>query len=266
MASYEWTQIGIDGLRSLGQWEAYDCPRSGDAISATSFEALRQHGELELAVEKGWISSSLRSVLDSASSCNGVSPLAAQPRSNPPNSKSGIIVWSRYLEDMISETYSAVDELPAQPCQISPGVYLGGLTEARDVAMLQALGIDRIVNMASGDCGLSVVRNYPGEFETLDINAKDGGSYDIFSFDVPRALAFIEKARVDDRNVLVHCYAGMNRSATVCAVWMLRQRYGTICDIVRHLVRSRGIVLQNSSFLKGLVDLSRDYDLLKDDS
>merc|ERR1712070_1313009 len=104
-------------------------------------------------------------------------------------------------------------------CRSRTWRFLGGLIEAENHTALTELGIDRVVNMApeAAGCGPSTRRHYPEHFETLDLDAKDADEYDIFECDVPQALKFIERCHADGRKVLVHCYAGMNRSATVCA-------------------------------------------------
>eukprot|EP00929_Paragymnodinium_shiwhaense_P115161 TRINITY_DN83854_c0_g1_i1.p1 TRINITY_DN83854_c0_g1~~TRINITY_DN83854_c0_g1_i1.p1 ORF type:complete len:102 (+),score=9.81 TRINITY_DN83854_c0_g1_i1:32-307(+) len=81
--------------------------------------------------------------------------------------------------------------------------------------------------------------------------------YDIFSEDLPTALEFLAKARAEDRKVLVHCFAGMNRSATVCAAWMLQESTRPLREIVKQLASRRGVVLQNPTFVSGLVSMAR---------
>merc|ERR1712183_877928 len=95
--------------------------------------------------------------------------------------------------------------------------------------------------------------NYPAGIETLDIDAEDAEEYDIFAADVPCAMEFLD-ARLKGRGqkVLVHCFAGMNRSVTVCAAWILKEQQMSLVDTVTHLAHRRGLVLQNLGFLGGL--------------
>ena len=72
------------------------------------------------------------------------------------------------------------------------------------------------------------------DFDALDIDAEDSEDYDLFMEDVPRALAFLDKHLEDGRHVLVHCYAGMNRSAAVCAALLLLRDRRPLAEAVRH--------------------------------
>eukprot|EP00930_Biecheleria_cincta_P058664 TRINITY_DN4446_c0_g1_i1.p1 TRINITY_DN4446_c0_g1~~TRINITY_DN4446_c0_g1_i1.p1 ORF type:complete len:188 (+),score=31.97 TRINITY_DN4446_c0_g1_i1:43-606(+) len=171
--------------------------------------------------------------------------------------------WADYLEVLACDiALCSKRELPPQPVEIAPGVFLGGVREAEDVATLERVGINTVLNMAPNMCGQSRTRSFPPSFQTLDINADDDEEYDIFAEDVPRALDFIESGLAKGASILVHCFAGMNRSATVCAAWRLRAEKQGLSGVVRHLASRRGIVLQNSTFMMGLVRIARRESLL----
>merc|ERR1712048_581400 len=61
-----------------------------------------------------------------------------------------------------------------------------------------------------------------------------------------------------ERCVLVHCFAGMNRSATVCAAWIVRSQRCPLDAAVKHIVTRRGYVLGNIGFVCGLVQMTRE--------
>eukprot|EP00928_Gymnodinium_smaydae_P093156 TRINITY_DN77181_c0_g1_i1.p1 TRINITY_DN77181_c0_g1~~TRINITY_DN77181_c0_g1_i1.p1 ORF type:complete len:201 (+),score=31.87 TRINITY_DN77181_c0_g1_i1:87-689(+) len=170
--------------------------------------------------------------------------------------------WAAYLACFAFCEATDEEDLLPQPVEVSPGVFLGGITEALNLEGLESRGITRVLCMAPSACG-SI--SYPSEFEVLDIDAEDQIEYDLFSSDMPRALAFISKHVSEGHRVLVHCYAGMNRSATVCAAWLLHHDRRLLVDVVRHLAHKRGLVLQNESFIMGLVELARLEGLLQND-
>jgi len=133
--------------------------------------------------------------------------------------------------------------------------------EAGDLSALMDRGIDCVLSMVAGECGPMLHRGYPDSFETLAIDALDMGGYDIFKKDVPEALEFLEWCSSRGRRVLVHCYAGMNRSATVCAAWKLRSQGYPLDSAVRHMAMQRGFILGNPTFVCGLVDMARALDV-----
>lgn len=168
-------------------------------------------------------------------------------------------VWADYIHCLVHATCPSDAELPPQPAEVAPGVFLGGIWEARDLNALHSRQIDCVLNMASGsaDCGPSALRGYPSLFAVLDLDAEDSMSYDMFANDVPEALEFLEWCSSKGRNVLVHCFAGMNRSATVCTAWIVRTQKCPLDAAVKHLAMQRGYVLGNTRFICGLVDMTR---------
>lgn len=52
--------------------------------------------------------------------------------------------------------------------------------------------------------------------------------------------------------------------AELAPAWLLRQQKGSLSDIVMHLACTRGLVLQNTNFLEGLVSMARVEGLLID--
>ena len=97
-------------------------------------------------------------------------------------------------------------DLPPQPAEVSPGVFLGGFFEANDHTLLAARGIDCVLNMAAED--RNFLRPYPAHFNILHLDALDSVDYDIFNSDMPLALEFIRLCLSEGRRVLVHCAAG----------------------------------------------------------
>merc|ERR1712194_157066 len=69
--------------------------------------------------------------------------------------------------------------------------------------------------------------------------------------------AFVEEFREQGKNVLVHCHAGVNRSTTLCVAYLMHRHRMPLLDIVRSVVRKRGMVLSNAVFVEQLVRLAR---------
>lgn len=74
----------------------------------------------------------------------------------------------------------------------------------------------------------------------------------------------IEKDTVEELKIIVHCKAGMNRSALVCCAAMLtfgkredeeddsNKRNNNVLDVVQHVLARRGTILTNQSFQEEL--------------
>lgn len=68
---------------------------------------------------------------------------------------------------------------------------------------------------------INVTANLPNyfqddvDFHYLRIGVDDTCSHNLAQF-FPDAITFIEKAHAENANILVHCYAGISRSVTIC--------------------------------------------------
>lgn len=111
------------------------------------------------------------------------------------------------------------------------------------------------------DCDVDVVINCVGlstkntkQVEVLQIPFQDN----MYVEDMPTEKQIRRWLRtihclVENRNVLFHCHAGMNRSALICALYLLEYHFDDFesrDDIVYRLRLSRSPLLQNSFFEK----------------
>jgi hypothetical protein len=91
--------------------------------------------------------------------------------------------------------------------EVLPNLYLGDRIDSRDRALLSKHRITHVVNCA---VGLPCV--FPSEFRYLSLELKDPDPE--FSKRVPAAMKFIDEG-LANAAVLVHCGAGISRSAAV---------------------------------------------------
>ncbi|ESO12943.1 hypothetical protein HELRODRAFT_62327 [Helobdella robusta] len=62
------------------------------------------------------------------------------------------------------------------------------------------------------------------------------------------------KATIDTGgNVLVHCIAGVSRSATICLAYLLKHQHMTLLDAYNHLKKCRPLIRPNSNFFQQLI-------------
>lgn len=91
--------------------------------------------------------------------------------------------------------------------KVIPNLYLGDRDDSRDRALLGKHGITHIVN-----CAARLPCVFPKEFRYLALELEDPDRE--FSKRVPAAIKFIDEGRAGGA-VLVHCGAGVSRSAAV---------------------------------------------------
>ena len=68
--------------------------------------------------------------------------------------------------------------------------------------------------------------------------------------------AFVAAARQTARKVLVHCVAGINRSAALCIAHLIAEGR-TLVEAFETVYSVRPIVLSNAGFCRQLVDFAR---------
>lgn len=152
----------------------------------------------------------------------------------------------------------------ALPVHIYGKVYLGSAYSVQDLSKLKKLGIHRVLNMA-GSMALKKSTILAYRKEDIDykrITALDEDYYPLLQRDWKEAHDFIHDPN-QDGNVVVHCVAGMNRSALIVAADYMVTNQVPVLESVKHVRLQRGnVALCNEYFQEQLVALARKSDLL----
>ncbi|OMJ70016.1 hypothetical protein SteCoe_32103 [Stentor coeruleus] len=134
--------------------------------------------------------------------------------------------------------------------EIEPGLYLGDMDAARDEELLREYTITYV---------LGILDNFfcMPKFEGImyhRIQMADSFQSNIEDH-LSEALGFIEQARKEGHNVLVHCAAGISRSASFVIAYMM-VKYNMQYDNARDFVRGkRDCIMPNLGFRRQLEDL-----------
>mmetsp|Transcript_4020 Transcript_4020/g.13490 ORF Transcript_4020/g.13490 Transcript_4020/m.13490 type:complete len:247 (-) Transcript_4020:106-846(-) len=145
--------------------------------------------------------------------------------------------------------------------EIVPGfLYLSDRMTAGDADRLNSLGVTHVVNVSTDIPNFFEGKDVGGQHRRITYKRcalKDRIDADVGAhFDA--ACAFIEDARVNNGRVLVHCRAGMSRSATIVIGYiMITKRW----DLKRslHYVDSCRFVQPNSGFMDFLINLEKSH-------
>ncbi|KAK3884418.1 hypothetical protein Pcinc_011321 [Petrolisthes cinctipes] len=141
--------------------------------------------------------------------------------------------------------------------QCYPGLYVGNCGAARNKANLKKTGITHILNAAQGK-RYAMVDTDAEYYQSVGITFLGFQLLDSPTANITRYLEegahFIDEALHTGGKVLVCCFMGMSRSATMaCGFLMLRRNISAV-EAITTLRRARAIE-PNTGFLSQLADL-----------
>jgi hypothetical protein len=134
------------------------------------------------------------------------------------------------------------------PVHILPHLYLGNDETAKNRSVLNGCGIRYIINVTPN------LPNYFADdayFHYLRIPVDDSSSHNLAQY-FGDAIAFIEKARSERSSVLVHCFAGISRSVTVCLAYVMYATHSTLEEAFDLLLKQNGAIAPNFHFMETL--------------
>lgn len=139
-------------------------------------------------------------------------------------------------------------------------LYLGNAYNARDMNFIKSKPITHVINCASSGCNTGP-QSYREPIKYLEFDARDECHYDMMQH-YDEAYEFIEDARKSNGCVLIHCFAGINRSALLAAAYMMVHTQSDPIKVATNMRERRGLVLQNGHFQEQLINFAMERNLL----
>ena len=141
--------------------------------------------------------------------------------------------------------YSNIFSSKFEANMIIENLYLGNIDSSYDYAELKNIGITHVVSVLQG-----YIPPYPDDFNYLVVNALDDENTNLKDvFD--EAIEFIDEG-IENGKVLVHCYAGRSRSATIVIAYIVKKFGMSVEKALKFVKGCRGIVMPNKYFMKQL--------------
>ena len=140
----------------------------------------------------------------------------------------------------------------SEPSEVVPDVFLGSIGAAHNREVLNRLNITHVLTVAGG-----FEPKFPSEFTYECVDVKDVPEERLcVHFD--RCLKFIAKCLLDGGRVLVHCFAGKSRSATICAAYVMATEGWTLEQALKAIGDARPAAAPNHGFMTQLASFERE--------
>ncbi|GJN31931.1 hypothetical protein PR202_gb20391 [Eleusine coracana subsp. coracana] len=157
----------------------------------------------------------------------------------------------------ILERISLISEAASteRPSQITDYLYIGGALAARSTHTLQHLGITHILCLCANEIGQSESQK-PFLFDYRNFFIKDDENADICDVfqDTSDFIDYVKHLR---GKVLVHCFEGKSRSATVVLAYLIMRKNCTLLEAWNMLKKVHRRAHPNDGFAKVLLDLDK---------
>ncbi|KAJ1283717.1 hypothetical protein BS78_03G147900 [Paspalum vaginatum] len=151
-----------------------------------------------------------------------------------------------------TENSTAVD---AYELKVIDYLYIGGALAARSKHTLKHLGITHILCLCASEIGQSESQQ-PGLFDYRNFSIKDDDDADIGDVfqDASDFIDYVDHLR---GKVLVHCFEGKSRSATVVLAYLMLRKNCTLLEAWNMLKKVHRRAHPNDGFAKVLLDLDK---------
>lgn len=131
-------------------------------------------------------------------------------------SKAEIAAMEKRLFDQITSWRKVKALRPYGMCKILPNLFLGSIFDATDPEQMDANEVTDIICVH----GMRQTKYGEKPYNVFYININDSPGENI-SAHFYDAIVFIHEARLKKRTVLVHCLAGVSRSASIIAAYLV---------------------------------------------
>ncbi|KAG9265526.1 dual specificity protein phosphatase 4 [Astyanax mexicanus] len=133
------------------------------------------------------------------------------------------------------------------PVEILPFLFLGSALHASKKDMLDGMGISALLNVSS-----NCPNHFEGAYQYKCIPVEDNHKEDISSWFI-EAIEFIDSIKDSNGRVLVHCQAGISRSATICLAYLMKKKRVRLEEAFEFVKQRRSIISPNFSFMGQLL-------------
>ncbi|MEE6473846.1 hypothetical protein FKM82_010191 [Ascaphus truei] len=142
----------------------------------------------------------------------------------------------------------------AELTPILPFLFLGNEQDAQDLEKMQRMSIGYVVNVTTH---LPLYHYEKGIFNYKRLPATDSNKQNLRQY-FEEAFEFIEEAHQCGKGLLIHCQAGVSRSATIVIAYLMKHTRMTMTDAYKFVKGKRPIISPNLNFMGQLLEFEED--------
>lgn len=132
------------------------------------------------------------------------------------------------------------------PTKVVDNIYIGSAYNAADYSTLKSIGIDIILNITT-----EISEYFPNDFTYKTYKIYDNNQEDISEY-LENAYKYIEENK--DKKILIHCYMGASRSASIVIYYLTKKHNMTIDEAFKFLKEKRPTVNPSKKYAENLHD------------
>jgi protein-tyrosine phosphatase len=129
------------------------------------------------------------------------------------------------------------------PSELIPGLFIGSIGAALNKEFLISEHFTHVLTVAD-----DLPNAYPELFTYKSINLLDTIEFNLLVH-LPEAIEFIDSALTNNGKILVHCFAGKSRSASVCCAYLMHSLNLHLEESIAFLKEKRPCIMPNPGFL-----------------
>jgi protein-tyrosine phosphatase len=134
---------------------------------------------------------------------------------------------------------------------ILPHLILGCAKDSSNLSVLQQLGVTAVLNVSHNCPSL-----FQSQLQYMEIRVPDTYQADLLSR-LDEAFQFIDGVKASGGRVLVHCHAGVSRSATVCMAYVMKTLNYDLRSAYDFVKSKRSCVSPNLHFMGQLLEFEK---------
>ncbi|XP_005996086.1 dual specificity protein phosphatase 10 [Latimeria chalumnae] len=142
----------------------------------------------------------------------------------------------------------------AELTPILPFLFLGNEHDAQDLEKMQRMNVGYIINVTTH---LPLYHFDKGTFKYKRLPATDSNKQNLRQY-FEEAFEFIEEAHQCGKGLLIHCQAGVSRSATIVIAYLMKHTRMTMTDAYKFVKGKRPIISPNLNFMGQLLEFEED--------